>query len=148
MSGTAPMTSTESMSGTEETTATESMSSTTGLTLKVYNSPTLGPILTDDKGMTLYIFDKDTKDKSNCSGGCLKNWPPLTVKDEDTKVTGDGVTATFGVIDSADGTYQVTANGMPLYYYIKDQKANDTTGQGVGDVWWVVAPDGSKVTKQ
>jgi predicted lipoprotein with Yx(FWY)xxD motif len=133
------------MTATETTTAT---ASTAGATVMVFESPTLGQILTDDKGMTLYIFDKDVKDKSNCSGGCLKNWPAFMVKEEDAKVTGDGVTATFGVIERDDGTYQVTANGMPLYYYVKDQNPHDTTGQAVGDVWWVVGPDGNKITKQ
>ena len=102
-------------------------------------------MLTDAKGMTLYIFDKDVKDKSNCSGGCLEKWPAYMVKDEDAKVMGDGVTATFGVIDRGDGTYQVTANGMPLYYYVKDVNPHDETGQAVGDVWWVVGPDGNKI---
>ena len=102
-------------------------------------------VLVGSNGMTLYIFDKDVKDKSNCSGGCLKNWPAFMVKDEDAKVMGDGVTATFGVIDRGDGTYQVTANGLPLYYYIKDVNPHDETGQAVGDVWWVVGPDGNKI---
>jgi len=154
--GTMEMTATETTTGTTEMTATETTTATTETTgtagtmvmVMVYDSPKLGQILTDDKGMTLYIFDKDAKDKSNCSGGCLKNWPALTVKDEADKVMGDGVTGTFGVIDRGDGTYQVTINGMPLYYYIKDQNPHDEVGQAVGDVWWVVAPDGTKVTKQ
>jgi len=152
--GTESMTGTTEMTGTEEMTATESpttsmeMSGTEGATVAVFESPTLGSILVDGKGMTLYVFDKDEKDKSNCSGGCLKNWPPFTVADESTKVTGEGVTATFATIESADGTYQVTVNGMPLYYYIKDVNPHDTVGQAVGDVWWVVGPDGSKITKK
>jgi predicted lipoprotein with Yx(FWY)xxD motif len=115
--------------------------------VKVAEDAKLGKILVDAKGMTLYLFDKDEAGKSNCSGGCIKNWPALTVKDEDEKMTpGEGVTAKLEVIDRGDGTYQITANGMPLYYYAKDTKAGDTTGQGVGDVWWVLSPDGTKVT--
>ncbi len=148
MTTTGTMTGTKMMTGTETATTTKEMSGTEGVTILVYNSPKLGPILTDDKGMTLYMFDKDAKDKSNCSGGCVKNWPLLTAADEATKVMGDGITGKFSVIDRSDGTYQVAINGMPLYYYIKDTNSHDETGQAVGDVWWVVGPDGSKITKQ
>jgi len=145
-------TSTGMMTGTNATTETKAMTSTTeaGASLvKVGENAKLGKILVDDKGMTLYIFDKDTKGKSNCAGGCVKNWPLLTVKDKNEKLTpGDGVSGKLEVIDRGDGSYQVAVNGMPLYYYAKDKAAGDVTGQAVGDVWWVVAPDGSKVTKQ
>jgi predicted lipoprotein with Yx(FWY)xxD motif len=115
--------------------------------VKVGEDPKLGKILVDSAGMTLYLFDKDVAGKSNCSGDCLAKWPALTVKDEDETMTpGEGVTAKLEVIDRGDGTYQITANGMPLYYFVKDTKAGDTTGQAVGDVWWVLSPDGTKVT--
>lgn len=129
-------------------TETMAMSGTMGLTLMVCDSPKFGKVLIDDKGMTLYVFDKDEKGKSNCSGDCAKNWPPLTVKEENEKVMNEGVTGALGTIKRDDGAYQVTLNGMPLYYYAKDTKMRDMNGQGVGDVWWVVAPDGTKVTKK
>ena len=50
-----------------------------------------------------------------------------------------------GVVQSKDGTVQVTYNGWPLYYYLKYHAAGDTTGQGVGNVWYVVTPDGQAV---
>ena len=138
-------------------TSTE-MTSTTGMTesgegmapaVMLYEDAKLGKILVDGKGMVLYIFDKDVMDKSNCTGDCLKNWPPLTASDEAVKPTaGDGVTAELGVIKRDDGTYQVTINGMPAYYYAKDTKADESSGQGVGDVWWVVGADGAKITTQ
>ncbi len=153
---TSAMTSTETMTTTPAMTATESMTTSgamtgtneeAGMVVNVAEDPKLGKILVDAKGMTLYLFDKDTAGKSNCSGNCIKNWPALTVKDEAEKLTaGEGVTAKLEVIDRGDGTYQVTANGMPLYYYAKDANVGDTTGQGVGDVWWVLAPDGAKVS--
>ena len=115
----------------------------------VYQDATLGNILVDGKGMTLYVFDKDTAGVSNCSGGCLTKWPPLTTSNEQTPVmAGEGVTATFGVITRDDGTYQVTVNDMPLYYYASDSAAGDVSGQAVGDVWWVVGPDGNKLMTQ
>jgi len=108
----------------------------------------LGQILIDGKGMTLYIFDKDIIGKSNCTGNCLKNWPPLTVENEQAVVGGKLITGQLGTIKREDGAFQVTINAMPLYYYAKDKQFGDATGQGVGDSWWTVAPDGRKITQQ
>ncbi len=103
-----------------------------------------GSMLVDDKGMTLYIFEKDTPNTSNCYDKCATNWPPLLTTG--SPVAGEGVDASkLGVTQRTDGTSQVTYNGWPLYYYAKDAAAGDTTGQGVGDVWFVIAPDGSEV---
>lgn len=136
------------------TTASSAMTTTTstsaagGAVVMVADNATLGKILVDAKGMTLYLFDKDEKDKSNCSGNCLTNWPPLTVKDEKEVMAGEGITGTLATITRDDGSYQVTVNGMPVYYYAKDMAAGDVVGQGVGDVWWVLGPDGNKITKK
>jgi predicted lipoprotein with Yx(FWY)xxD motif len=89
--------------------------------------------------MTLYLFKKDTPGKSNCTGGCLTAWPPLLTKGKPN--LGTGVDATkIGTATLADGSLVVTYAGMPLYYYQKDAKPGDTTGQDVGSVWFVVAP--------
>lgn len=157
MTGTSEMTSTSEMTGATEMTGTSEMTGATemsgtaamsGVSLAIYDSPTLGQILTDEQGMVLYVFDKDEPGMSNCADTCARNWPPLTVADEDVTMMGDDVTGTLATIERDDGTYQVTINGWPLYYYAKDQNPHDTVGQAVGDVWWVVAPDGSKVTTQ
>ena len=58
-------------------------------------------------------------------------------------MAGDGVTAELGTTERTDGTVQVTANGWPLYYWFEDEAAGDTKGQAVGDVWWVMGPDGT-----
>ena len=71
----------------------------------------LGQILVDAKGMSLYMFDKDETDKSNCYEGCAVKWPPLLVNAGEQPVAGEGVTAKLGVTERTDGTYQVTANG-------------------------------------
>jgi predicted lipoprotein with Yx(FWY)xxD motif len=107
-------------------------------TVMVSNNSELGDFLVDSEGMTLYLFTNDEPGVSNCTGGCLSNWPPLLV--EGDPVAGEGVTGTLDVITLADGTMQVTYDDMPLYYYIQDVNAGDTTGQGVGDVWFVVEP--------
>ncbi len=115
-------------------------------TINVATDPTLGKILVDGKGMTLYIFAKDEADKSNCAGNCLKSWPPLVTQGK--PVAGQGVDAALlGSASLPDGTKIVTYNHMPLYYYAKDTKAGDVTGQNVGSVWFVVAPDGKPVEK-
>lgn len=93
----------------------------------------LGRILTDASGMTLYIFTKDTENTSNCYDQCAINWPPLTVQNAKDLPEGPG----YGTTTRKDGSLQVTYNGWPLYYWIKDLKAGDTTGQAVGKVWWV-----------
>jgi len=105
----------------------------------------LGDIVVDGAGMTVYIFDKDTADSgtSVCEGDCLAKWPAVVATSDTPAV--DGVTGKVGVITRTDGTKQVTLNGLPLYYYAGDTTAGDTTGQAVGDVWWVVAPSGEKI---
>ncbi len=103
----------------------------------------LGQILVDAGGMSLYMFDKDEPGKSNCYEGCAKRWPPLLVAAGVQPVAGPGVSAKLGVTERTDGTYQVTANDWPLYYWYEDKAPGDVLGQAVGDVWWVLAPDGT-----
>ena len=111
-------------------------------TISVVNDPTYGDILVGDNGMTLYMFTRDTADTVTCSGDCLVKWPPLLTQGSPS--LGDGVDgAMVGTAPMPDGTMIVTYNHMPLYYWYEDTKAGDTAGQGVGDVWYVVAPDGS-----
>lgn len=111
------------------------------------SSSSLGTIVVDGKGMTAYVFDKDTpgSGSSACTGACLEEWPPITASSDDPKV--DGVRAEVGTIEGPDGTRQVTLEGMPLYTYAADSDAGDAQGQGKGGVWWVVSPDGEKITK-
>lgn len=107
-------------------------------TVSTSETPELGTFLTDAEGMTLYMFTKDEPGKSNCSGDCLANWPPFVASDPLTLP--EGVPGELTQITRDDGTQQVAYNGMPLYYFAADAAAGDTNGQGVGDVWFVVAP--------
>jgi predicted lipoprotein with Yx(FWY)xxD motif len=109
--------------------------------LQLATDAKLGKFLADADGRTLYIFTKDTKDTSVCYDKCEAAWPPLL---QDGKPTlGDGLDATLlGTTQRKDGSMQVTYAGMPLYYYTPDQKPGDTTGQGVGKVWYVIGADG------
>ncbi len=107
-------------------------------------STSLGQVVVDASGRTLYMFGKDTagSGKSACTGGCVTAWPPVLATGAPTAT---GVTGTLGTIDTPDGKKQVTLNGWPLYTYAKDAKAGDTTGQGVGQVWYVVDKTGTPV---
>jgi predicted lipoprotein with Yx(FWY)xxD motif len=91
----------------------------------------LGPVLTGPSGLTLYIHAGDTATSSTCTGGCATAWPPLAVAAGASATGGTGVTGTFGTLTRADGTTQVTYNGMPLYGWKNDSKPGDVTGQGV-----------------
>jgi len=102
---------------------------------------TLGSFLVDSKGMTLYIFTKDTPNTSTCSGTCATKWPPLLTNG--APVAGTDVTASMlGTTTRTDGTVQVTYNEWPLYYFAQDMAAGDTNGEGVGSVWYVMTPAG------
>jgi predicted lipoprotein with Yx(FWY)xxD motif len=112
--------------------------------ISVAEDAKLGKILVDGKGMTLYMFTKDEADKSNCSGKCIDNWPPLLTQGHPT--LGDGVDASLvGTAPMPDGTMIVTYNHMPLYLWIKDKAPGDTTGQGNNNVWYVVSPAGKPI---
>jgi predicted lipoprotein with Yx(FWY)xxD motif len=107
-------------------------------TVNVRSSGDLGDILVDPRGMSLYMYTQDAPSVSNCYDQCVAAWPPLLT---DASPTGpDSVAAGLGTTTRTDGAMQVTYNGMPLYYWAKDQKPGDTTGQKVGGVWFVVNP--------
>ncbi|MBI5667299.1 MAG: hypothetical protein HZC41_04760 [Chloroflexi bacterium] len=109
-------------------------------TVALGNTSELGDFLVSPDGMTLYMFTNDEPGVSNCSGDCLENWPAYVVNENDRLVAGEGISGELGKIERDDGRFQVTYNGMPLYYWKDDKAPGDTTGQGVGDVWFVVSP--------
>jgi predicted lipoprotein with Yx(FWY)xxD motif len=120
-----------------------------GVTVNVTQHATLGMILTDSAGKTLYRFTRDTPNVSSaCYNQCAVTWPPLLV-DEGTPVAGAGVNGDLlGVLARTDGTRQVMYNGMPLYYYNQDANAGDSNGQRVRDVWFIVHPNSTTVGYQ
>lgn len=120
-------------------------------TVSMSSSAELGSFLTGFNGMTLYTFTKDTAGVSNCSGQCVVNWPPLTIRNGESVLSGKGVLGGLGglgLIKRADGPSQITYNGWPLYYWIRDAKPGDTTGHNVGTVWFVADPDISQTNYQ
>lgn len=107
-------------------------------TVMISTSATLGNYLVDGAGKTLYWYTKDTVGVSACTGNCLKNWPAFTASS--FTVPSALNPADFSTITRDDGTKQVTYKGFPLYYWVKDVKRGDTTGQDVGKVWYVIDP--------
>lgn len=99
-------------------------------------SPSGGQYLTDAKGMTLYYYTKDQGGTSECNGNCLKAWPAFYAGDGAMPAGLDA--ADFGTLTRADGSMQSTYKGWPLYYWVKDTKPGDMTGEGVGKVWYVL----------
>ncbi|GAB3095212.1 COG4315 family predicted lipoprotein [Isoptericola nanjingensis] len=106
----------------------------------------LGTIVVDGQGMTVYYYTPDEagSGKSECTGECLAAWPPVHAGSATPEV--QGVTAEVGTITGNDGESQVTLDGRPVYLYAGDAAPGDVAGQGIQDVWWVVAPDGSEIT--
>ena len=117
-------------------------------TVGVASVGNLGSILVDSTGRTLYLFQKDVGTKSSCTGACAAAWPPLRASGK--PVAGSGLTASkVGTTPRSDGKPQVTYNGHPLYLFTGDQKAGDTSGQGVnafGALWYALSSSGSAVT--
>lgn len=98
----------------------------------------LGKILVDANGMTLYTFDKDTKGAtmSACTDKCIAAWPPLVAP---AGAMAEGEWTIVDVTDKDGKAGKMWAyNGMPLYTFVKDKAKGDVTGDGVGGVWHVV----------
>ena len=112
----------------------------TAATLSTNAKEGIGTYLVDDKGMALYLFKKDQPGKSVCGAAndCIKKWPVFLA---DGVVLDKGIDPTnVGEITRDDGVKQTTYKGQPLYYFNKDKDDNDVYGQGVNNVWYVVAP--------
>ena len=93
-------------------------------------------VLVGANGMTLYTFDKDAagSGKSLCNGPCATNWPPLAA------AAGDTAGGDYSIITRDDGAKQWASKGKPLYFWSKDQKVGDKTGDGLNGVWHVAKP--------
>ncbi|MBL0374397.1 hypothetical protein JJB09_20495 [Rhizobium sp. KVB221] len=94
-----------------------------------------GEVIAGASGMTLYTFKKDKKGVSNCNGDCAKAWLPLMAK------AGDKDDDDYSIIKRKDGTMQWAYYGKPLYYWIKDKKEGDVTGDGFKGVWNAARPE-------
>jgi predicted lipoprotein with Yx(FWY)xxD motif len=117
-------------------------------TVGVANDRSLGEILVDSQGRTLYLFQADSGTKSACTGECAMDWPPLRASD--TPTPGSGIEASkLGTSARQDGKPQVTDSGHPLYRFENDKNPGDTNGQGLnafGGRWYVVSPAGTMIS--
>ena len=117
-------------------------------TIMVATDAKLGTILVDGSGKTVYLFVADKSTASTCYTSCATIWPPVLTTG--APVAGSGATASLlGATTRTDGKVEVTYAEHPLYYFIQDKKAGDTTGQGVdgfGGLWWVLSPAGKAIT--
>lgn len=109
--------------------------------LKVTQNASWGPTLTLKNGDTVYAFAKDTKNKSNCTGQCAVDWPPVLLSAGQKAPDGIGV-KDLGVIMRANGTHQVTYEGIPLYLFVGDKAPGQVNGNitAFGGRWRSVIP--------
>lgn len=120
-----------------------------GGTVITLRHTSLGTILTDGKGFTLYAFEADKGTKSACSGACAAAWPPLTTTSAHLTVAGGAIKFLVGETPRPGGGRQLTYAGHPLYLFTGDTSPGATSGQGseaFGARWDVLTPTGKEVT--
>jgi predicted lipoprotein with Yx(FWY)xxD motif len=110
----------------------------------------LGRVLVDGHGHTLYLFGKDRNGKSACSGACAAAWPPLIATTK-PRAGGGAKASRVGTTRRGDGRLQVTYNHHPVYTFVKDTKKGQTNGEGLtafGGTWDALSAAGAKVEKR
>ena len=108
----------------------------------------LGPVLVDARGRTVYLLTADSPGHSSCASSCLRYWPAVPAG-ASTPTSLPGISATIGTTATMAGGKALTAGGWPLYTFVQDSKPGDVTGQGVksfGGTWYAVSPAGKPVT--
>ncbi len=141
-SAAAPASSASSPAAGSSSAAAAGMTITTG-------SSSLGTMLTDGAGKTVYYWEHDTGTSSTCYGACAGTWPPVLTTG--APVAGSGIQASLlGTTTRTDGKVQVTYNGHPLYYFAGDSKPGDINGEesnSFGAKWYILNPAGKKIEK-
>jgi predicted lipoprotein with Yx(FWY)xxD motif len=110
----------------------------------------LGRVLVNSRGHTLYLFEKDRNGKSACAGNCASFWPPLIAAAK-PRAAGGAKASLLGTTRRADGRMQVTYKRHPLYTFAKDTKKGQTRGEGIdafGAEWYAISPAGTKLEKR
>ena len=108
----------------------------------------LGPVLVDSLGLTVYLLTADTPGHSSCSAQCLQYWPLVPAPAGTGAPSVPGISAALSVTKATSGASMLTAGGWPLYTFVTDKAAGDVTGQGVktfGGTWYAVSPSGAPV---
>ena len=120
--------------------------------IKSSKNASLGPIVVNAAGLTLYAASSERNGKLTCTGNCVYFWFPVIWKGKGKPTLGPGLSAAkIGTIKRANGALQVTYNKLPLYRYYLDRKPGQTKGQGVKDpagTWYAISTSGKVVTKK
>lgn len=120
--------------------------------LKVAHDASLGSIIVNGKGLTLYHVSSERAGKVTCTGNCVYFWFPLIVTTKTRITVGAGLSKSkLGTIRRPNGALQLTYNKLPLYRYYLDRKPGQVKGQGVKDpagTWYAVSSSGTVVTKR
>ena len=114
--------------------------------IQLRSNATLGDILVDGGGRTLYFFSNDAKGQNSCTGGCEPVWPVFNTDNLTSEKLGDGLDlADFSSVTTTSGKKQTTYKGWPLYYFAPNggpqEAAGATGGEGIGGIWFVAKPD-------
>jgi predicted lipoprotein with Yx(FWY)xxD motif len=147
-SATAPASSSAPASSPAAAAPSSAAPAASGSTVITTATTSAGTFLTDGSGRAVYLWVKDTGDKSACSGACAGAWPPVTTTGAPT-AAGSATASDLGTITRSDGSKQVTYDGHPLYYFVGDSGPGSAKGQGsdgFGAKWWLVSPSGTDVT--
>ncbi|MFY9782896.1 MAG: hypothetical protein WAK12_05115 [Acidimicrobiales bacterium] len=102
--------------------------------VKIHLTSRYGKILVTPRGFTIYTYQLDTKNHSNCTAFCLQVWPPLVVPSGLLPIGRD--VSGLSAITRSNGERQVTFEGKPLYTYVLDHVPGRISGEG--DFWSVV----------
>jgi predicted lipoprotein with Yx(FWY)xxD motif len=108
----------------------------------------LGPVLVDSKGFTVYMLTADTKGHSTCSAQCLQYWPLVPAPASADMPPVQGVRAALATTKATSGASMLTAGGWPLYTFVKDKAPSQVAGEGVktfGGTWYALSPSGAPV---
>jgi predicted lipoprotein with Yx(FWY)xxD motif len=125
--------------------STAASASASAASIKLASTP-LGMVIVDEKGLTLYLYTKDTGTSSTCEGACATAWPPATVTGSPT--AGSGLDQSkVATTMRTDGTTQITYAGHPLYRFMQDTAPGQTNGEAVGGIWFAVDASGAQVKK-
>ena len=134
-------------SSNSPTSSNSSTNSASGAALGVA-STSLGEVLVDAQGQTVYLLTADSPNHSSCSGECLEYWPPVASPGGGAVHSISGISAKLGVTKTTDGKSMLTANGWPLYTFEGDHSPGDVNGQGVqnfGGTWYALSPAGEPI---
>lgn len=141
--------SSSSSTTTTSTSSAKTGSSAPGMKVSAKSVSSLGSVLVNEEGKTLYVFAPDKASKVTCQGECATIWPPLKVESGQKAVASGAVQSKLlGKDSDPEGGEVVTYSGWPLYTYTADTSAGTATGQGLnvnGGYWYVISPSGKVI---